>query len=131
MYIYIYIYIYIHMYIYIYIYIYIYKIYICLSWFSSYLNSRKQAVSLKQAQTGCFTISSFSTISCGVPQGSVLGTLVFTLYMTHLGSVISRKCLKYHLHTDDTRLHILFKPVGLVWSCCPSMVLCSCSYRIK
>jgi hypothetical protein len=42
----------------------------CLSWFSSYLNSRKQAVSLKD------TLSSFSTLSCGVPQGSVL---LFTL----------------------------------------------------
>ena len=37
----------------------------CLSWFSSYLNLRKQAVSLKDI------ISSYSTLSCGVPQGSV------------------------------------------------------------
>ena len=78
----------------------------CLSWFSSYLNLLKQAVSLKDI------ISSYSTLSCGVPQGSVLGPLLFTLYTTPLGSVISRNSLNYHLYADDTQLYISFKPAG-------------------
>ncbi len=42
----------------------------------------------------------FSNISCGVPQGSVLGSIIFYLYMLPLGSIILshfRKPLKQHV----------------------------------
>ena len=55
-----------------------------LDWFSFYLTSRSQAVSIQNST------SSFSNLSCGIPQGSVLGPLLFTLYTTPLGSVISK-----------------------------------------
>ena len=75
--------------------------------FSSYLTSRSQAVSIQNST------SSFSNLSCGVPQSSVLGLLgplLFTLYTTPLGSVISKNSIKYHLSADDTQLYISFTP---------------------
>ena len=75
-----------------------------LNWFTSYLSSRSQAVSINDS------ISAFSTLSCGVPHGSVLGPLL--LYTTPLGSVISKNSLKYYLYSDDTQLYISFTPTN-------------------
>ena len=68
---------------------------IALSWFRSYL----------RVKIGdCF--SSPLNISCGVPQGSVLGPLIFTLYTTPLSLVINRHHLSHHLYADDTQIYI-------------------------
>ena len=44
-------------------------------WFNSYLSNRKQFVDVK----GC--LSEAGEVTCGVPQGSILGPLLFTIYM--------------------------------------------------
>ena len=43
---------------------------------------------------------------CGVPQGSVLGPLLFTLCTTSLNFIIHSHKLDHHLYEDDTHVYI-------------------------
>ena len=71
-----------------------------LNWFISYLDNRKQFVSIENSS------SSLGTITTGVPQGSILGPLLFLIYVNDLASSTSdMKCLMY---ADDTSLIIPF-----------------------
>ena len=65
-------------------------------WFKSYLYSCSQYVSINGYESG------FAVINCGVPQGSVLGTLLFLLYKNDLNQAI--KFCKVHHFADDTNL---------------------------
>ena len=71
-----------------------------LSWFTSCLTDRQQAIKIGN----CF--SDMLPTSCGVPQGSVLGPLLFTLYTTPLSSVIQSHNLDHHLYADDTQIYV-------------------------
>ena len=65
-------------------------------WFKSYLSDRKQFVSINGFN------SDLKNITCGVPQGSVLGPLLFLIYINDLYSSI--KFCKVHHFADDTNL---------------------------
>ena len=73
-----------------------------LDWFKSYLTGRSQRIKLGKC------LSSRSDLSFGVPQGSVLGPLLFTVYTTPLSSLISGRAIPHHLYADDSQLYISF-----------------------
>jgi len=65
------------------------------NWFRSYLSSRCFRVKCNN------NLSSLHTWLCGVPQGSVLGPLLFVMYTTPLSTIISSMSLNLHLYADD------------------------------
>ena len=73
---------------------------VALDWFSSYLFGHTQYVSIGDSN------SCTSIITC-VPQGSVLGTLLFIIYMNDM--VNSSALLKFILFSDDTNLFASLK----------------------
>ncbi len=73
-----------------------------LRWFESYLTGR----SFRVAWGG--EVSKAHQLVTGVPQGSVLGPLLFSTYTTSLGPIIQAHGFSYHCYADDT--HLSFQP---------------------
>jgi hypothetical protein len=72
----------------------------------SYLR-RQQSVSVNSI------MSDPAQLTTGVPQGSVLGPLFFTMYILPLKDFLSRSGINYHVYADDTQLYMTIDPKNI------------------
>ena len=71
-----------------------------IEWFKSYLRHRQHKVSINGS------LSTARTLRCGVPQGSVLGARMYSMYVKPLSDIMNRHNVRYHTYADDIQLYI-------------------------
>ena len=77
-------------------------------WFRSYLSNRKQYVYINN------TSSDPCQVSCGIPQGSVLGPLLFLIYINDFSRCSN--LFDFHLFADDSNLFYKHKSLSVLQS---------------
>jgi len=75
-----------------------------LKWFKSYLMGRVQSVDIGGTLSDPFVLKE------GVPQGSVFGPTIFTMYFAPIGDIINAHGVKYMKFADDSQLYLIFEP---------------------
>ena len=79
-----------------------------LDWFSSYLTERYQVTKVNDHH------SNKAPVNFGVPQGSILGPLLFTLYINDLPGNIKSRSSRVFLYADDTAIFVKGKSIDVI-----------------
>ena len=72
------------------------------AWLTSYLHNRTNVVRVKSS------LSEVNNITTGVPQGSVVGSILFNAYIAPLAKLLCQHNMQHHLYADDTQLYVTF-----------------------
>jgi len=67
-----------------------------LAWFRSYLHNRSQFFSINGNK------STNRPLTCGVPQGSVLGPILYLMYVSPVGNIMRHHGVSYHMYADES-----------------------------
>ena len=88
---------------------------VMLDWIGSYLIERKQGVAIGDVQSDAVELLQ------GVPQGSVLGPILFSLYTSPLGDICHQHNVNFHVFVDNQQSYFSFQPIpdeidaGISW----------------
>ena len=83
-----------------------------LAWFTSYLKKRHQFVSVNGLD------SSQCELLYGLPQGSVLGPILYLMYAYPLGNIVRRHDMSFHFYADDSQIYLSFDVYSTWWLHC-------------
>ena len=104
---------------------------VVLQWFQSYLSGRQQKINIKG------THSDVKELSCGVPQGSVLGPVLFNIYTSSLGRMLRQNNSDYYMYADDSSIYLSVRPdqidtaTGEIAQCVSLIQKWMCKFHLK
>ena len=72
-------------------------------WFSSHLRDRQTKICINSSY------SESHRLKCGVPQGSVLGARLYTMYTRQMSAIMDNHSVRYHSYADDTQVAYILR----------------------